>query len=95
MPDKKVVTASQIQFELSKVVKIPAEQVAERETENLANLENNIKKEVYGQDEAIVSIVDKILIAQAGLKVKWFTKRKYSSKIDTACFDFLPTARIS
>ena len=68
MPDKKIVTASQIQFELSKVVKIPAEQVAERETENLANLENNIKKEVYGQDEAIVSIVDKILIAQAGLK---------------------------
>ncbi len=68
MPSKKIVTASQIQFELSKVVKIPAEQVAERETENLANLENNIKKEVYGQDEAIVSIVDKILIAQAGLK---------------------------
>ncbi len=68
MPDKKIVTASQIQFELSKVVKIPAEQVAERETENLSNLENNIKKEVYGQDEAIVSIVDKILIAQAGLK---------------------------
>jgi|TARA_B100001094_G_C18172736_1_gene796105 ATP-dependent Clp protease ATP-binding subunit ClpA len=68
LPDKKIVGASQIQFELSKVVKIPAEQVAERETENLANLENNIKQEVYGQDEAIISIVDKILIAQAGLK---------------------------
>ena len=34
-------------------------------------------------------------VAQAGLKVKWFTKRKYSSKIDTASFDFLPTIRIS
>ena len=68
LPDKKIVGTSQIQFELSKVVKIPAEQVAERETENLASLENNIKQEVYGQDEAIISIVDKILIAQAGLK---------------------------
>ena len=68
LPDKKIVGASQIQFELAKVVKIPAEQVAERETENLASLENNIKQEVYGQDEAIISIVDKILIAQAGLK---------------------------
>ena len=42
LPDKKIVGTSQIQFELSKVVKIPAEQVAERETENLASLENNI-----------------------------------------------------
>jgi len=33
-------------------------------------------------------------IAQAGLKKKWNTKRQHSSKIDTACFDFLPTVRI-
>ena len=68
MPKKKVVTADEIQFELSKVIKVPAEQVAEQETENLANLEKNIKSEIYGQDEAIITIVDKILIAQAGLK---------------------------
>ena len=29
-------------------------------------------------------------IAQAGLNKTWNIKRKYSSKIDTACFDFLP-----
>jgi ATP-dependent Clp protease ATP-binding subunit ClpA len=50
------------------MVKIPAEQVAEKESENLANLEKNLKATVYGQDEAIESIVDKILVAQAGLK---------------------------
>lgn len=57
-----------IQFELAKMINLPAEQVAERETENLAHLEGNIKKNVYGQDTAIADIVDKILIAQAGLK---------------------------
>ena len=32
-------------------------------------------------------------IAQARLKKKWNIKRQYSSKIDTACFDFLPTVK--
>ena len=65
---EKLIEAPNIQYELAKAVKLPAEQVAEKETENLANLENNLKKVVYGQDEAIESIVDKILVAQAGLK---------------------------
>ena len=34
-------------------------------------------------------------IAQARLKKKWNIKRQYSSKIDTACFDFLPTVKIA
>ncbi len=66
--ENKVVSEANIQFELAKMVKIPEEQVAERETENLAHLENNLKGSVFGQDEAIESIVDKILVAQAGLK---------------------------
>ena len=66
--ENKIVTESSIQFELSKMLNLPEEQVAERETENLANLEKNLKATVYGQDEAIENIVDKILVAQAGLK---------------------------
>ena len=66
--DNKVVTEVEVQFELAKVVNLPEEQVSEKETENLANLEKNLKGVVYGQDEAIESIVDKILVAQAGLK---------------------------
>ena len=34
-------------------------------------------------------------IAEAGLEKKWNVKRQYYSKIDTACFDFLPTAKIA
>ena len=64
----KIVDAAEIQFELAKAVNLPEEQVSERETENLANLEHNIKGQVYGQDKAVESIVDKILVAQAGLK---------------------------
>jgi ATP-dependent Clp protease ATP-binding subunit ClpA len=47
---------------------LPTEQIAEKETDNLKNLEKNLKSEVYGQDDAIEGIVDKILVAQAGLK---------------------------
>ena len=64
----KIVGRDEIQFELAKIIKLPEEQVAEKETENLANLESNLKKSVYGQDTAIEGIVDKILVAQAGLK---------------------------
>ena len=54
--------------ELSKIVKIDEEQIAQKETQNLKNLERSLKGVVYGQDEAIEGIVDKILVAQAGLK---------------------------
>jgi ATP-dependent Clp protease ATP-binding subunit ClpA len=66
--DNKVVDVKNIQFELAKLIKLPEEQVAEKETENLAHLESNLKSSVYGQDSAIETIVDKILVAQAGLK---------------------------
>tara|TARA_B100001123_G_C15304616_1_gene1022193 strand:+ start:194 stop:1474 length:1281 start_codon:yes stop_codon:yes gene_type:complete len=34
-----------------------------------------------------------LVVAQAGLKKKWNIRRKHSSKIDTACFDLLPTIK--
>ncbi len=64
----KIVGEAEVQFELAKMLNLPAEQVQEREAENLAKLEDNLKKVVYGQDDAIESIVDKILVSQAGLK---------------------------
>jgi len=66
--ENKIVGEKEIQFELSKMVNIPEDRVAEKENDNLVNLEDNLKGSVYGQDEAIESIVDKILVAQAGLK---------------------------
>tara|TARA_B100001057_G_scaffold453970_1_gene499325 strand:+ start:30558 stop:32798 length:2241 start_codon:yes stop_codon:yes gene_type:complete len=65
----KIVDTEQVQFELAKAVKLPAEQVQQKETSNLANLDSNLKKVVFGQEKAIDEIVEKILVAQAGLKV--------------------------
>jgi len=65
---KRVVKPASIQFELAKAIKVPVEQISEKETSNLASLEKNMKGNVFGQDEAVESIVDKILVAQAGLK---------------------------
>ena len=45
---EKIVGEEEIQFELAKMLDLPAEQVSERESANLANLEDNIKKVVYG-----------------------------------------------
>tara|TARA_E500000081_G_scaffold21552_1_gene25133 strand:+ start:1018 stop:3267 length:2250 start_codon:yes stop_codon:yes gene_type:complete len=65
---EKIVKASNIEFELAKIVDMPTERIAEKETDSLANLEKNLKGVVYGQDKAIESIVDKVLVNQAGLK---------------------------
>ena len=64
----RIVDKNKVQYELSKMVNIPEETVKERESASLVNLEKNLKGEIYGQDDAIIEIVDKILVAQAGLK---------------------------
>jgi ATP-dependent Clp protease ATP-binding subunit ClpA len=64
----RTVGASEIEYELAKVVNIPAEQIAEQESATLISLEDQLKQEVYGQDTAITEIVDKILVSHAGLK---------------------------
>jgi ATP-dependent Clp protease ATP-binding subunit ClpA len=68
MADTKTVSEAEIQFELAKAIQMPPEQIAEQESENLINLEDQLKQEVYGQDNAITEIVDKILVSRAGLK---------------------------
>ena len=66
--EKRVVETENIQFELARNVKLPEDTVAEKESDTLVHLEDNLKRTVYGQDNAIEKVVDKILVAQAGLK---------------------------
>ena len=68
LAEDRVVTKVGIEFELSKMIQMPEEVIAEQESNNLANLESNINQEVYGQDTAVTEIVDKILVSRAGLK---------------------------
>ena len=66
--ETRTVGESEIQYELAKVVNLPAETIAEQESSTLNNLESQLKAEVYGQETAITEVVDKILVSRAGLK---------------------------
>jgi ATP-dependent Clp protease ATP-binding subunit ClpA len=63
-----IVDIEQVVFELSKMLNMPLETVTQKESKNLADLEKSMKTAVYGQDEAIEKLCDKIFIAQAGMK---------------------------
>lgn len=55
--------------ELSRITGVPVSSMDEKEkSENLADIEPNIKTHVFGQDEAVDTILDKIFVAKAGLK---------------------------
>ena len=62
------VDIEQIMFEVSKMTNIPMENVSQQESETLANLENSLKNAVFGQDDAIEKLLDKIFVAQSGMK---------------------------
>ena len=66
---KQIVDVEQVTYELSKMIKMPLETVAQKESKNLSNLESAMKQSVFGQDEAVDKLLDKIFVAQAGLKM--------------------------
>jgi ATP-dependent Clp protease ATP-binding subunit ClpA len=63
-----VVDHDEILFEISKIANISLEQITNKENTNLSGLEKAMKDKVYGQEKAIDSLLDKVFIAQAGLK---------------------------
>ena len=63
-----IVDHDEIVFEVAKIANLPLEQVAAKENQNLKNLDKNMHGKVFGQDKAIDILLDKIYIAQAGLK---------------------------
>ena len=65
---EQIVDIEQITYELSKMINMPLETVAQKESKNLADLEDGMKAVVYGQDKAVDTLLDKIFVAQAGMK---------------------------
>jgi ATP-dependent Clp protease ATP-binding subunit ClpA len=63
-----IVDVEQVTYELSKMINMPLENVAQKESKNLADLENGMKSAVFGQDQAVDNLLDKIFVAQAGMK---------------------------
>ena len=65
---EQIVDIEQVTYELSKMINMPLETVAQKESKNLSDLEGGMKASVYGQDGAVSNLLDKIFIAQAGMK---------------------------
>lgn len=62
-----VIDLSIIEATLSRICHIPKQKVEKDEIQTLKNLEKRLKKQVFGQDEAIDEIVKSIKLSRAGL----------------------------
>lgn len=65
---EQIVDIEQVTYELSKMINMPLETVAQKESKNLSELEGGMKAAVFGQDTAVETLLDKIFVAQAGMK---------------------------
>jgi ATP-dependent Clp protease ATP-binding subunit ClpA len=63
-----VVDHDEIVFEVSKLTGLPLDQIAAKESKSLKDLDKTMRNKVFGQEKAIEILLDKIFIAQAGLK---------------------------
>ena len=68
LADDRIIGEREIQFELAKMVQMPEEKIMETESSTMSSLQDNVQADVFGQDQAVIEIVDKIIVAQAGLK---------------------------
>ena len=58
----------EIIHEISKQTGISIEQLSQKQAVNLKTLEEKMKLQVFGQDTALNTVIDKILVSRAGLK---------------------------
>jgi ATP-dependent Clp protease ATP-binding subunit ClpA len=65
---EQIVDIEQITFEISKIINMPLETIASKESKNLSDLESGLKTAIYGQDDAVDVLLDRIFVAQSGMK---------------------------
>ena len=65
---KKVVGAHEIEEVLARIAQIPPKEVSSNARDRLKNLEADLKKVVFGQDDAILQLVSAIKLSRAGLR---------------------------
>ncbi len=63
-----VIDVEQIELEISKVTKIPAQSVKEDEGEKLIHLEDDLRAAVFGQDPALSALTDAVFVSRSGLR---------------------------
>lgn len=58
----------QIVEALSRATKIPVDQIGNDNTNSLVSLEININQGLYGQEDAVTSVLERIFVSKAGIK---------------------------
>lgn len=58
----------QIKEEISRIARVPVSADKDQEDQKLGSLENDLKTQVFGQDEAIDKLVDSVLVSRSGLR---------------------------
>ncbi len=64
---KKVIGTAEVEYIISKMARIPSKNVSKCDREILRNLERELKMLVYGQDNAIETLVTAIKLSRSGL----------------------------
>jgi ATP-dependent Clp protease ATP-binding subunit ClpA len=75
-----VITAELIQDQVGRVANIPADRVKNDVTQKVVELESNIKQRLYGQDQVVDQVLERIYVNYAGIA---------SQKRPVGCFLFL------
>jgi len=65
---KKVIGVKEVEAVVAKIARIPPKSVSKSDTEALLQLETDLKRTVYGQDEAIEQLSAAMKMARAGLR---------------------------
>ncbi len=65
---RKVIGLKDVEAVVAKMARIPPKSVSKQDTDNLKNLDGDLKQVVYGQDDAIAALSSAIKLARAGLR---------------------------
>ena len=65
---KKIIGIKDVEAVVAKIARIPPKSVSKTDTESLKQLENDLKRAVYGQDDAIDQLSSAMKMARAGLR---------------------------
>ena len=62
------VTKKHIEMTISKITKIPEESISVSDKKNLRNIEENLKRVIFGQDQAVETLSNAIKLSRVGLR---------------------------
>ena len=65
---KKTIGVKDIEATIATMARIPPKSISKDDADVLANLQSNLKRVVYGQDDAITALTSAIKLARAGLR---------------------------